>query len=216
MARLPDPQLAQKRRRQILDAALVCFCRRGFHQATMQEICAAAGLSSGALYRYFRSKTDLISAIAEEDRLAVLDALEVCGAEGDFAAGLVALSKSWLTRIAQKDRSLILEVMAEAARDADLRAKLATVQGPLHDALVTWVRRGQKRREVDASIDAEQASRIILAALDGVALRVVLLENGSVEQGLLDLSFVFGRIFSPAARSAKAERAIRGVMEPVG
>ena len=68
MARLADPGLATRRRREILDAALFCFRRRGFHQATMQEICAEAGLSPGALYRYFNSKADIIAAIAEDER----------------------------------------------------------------------------------------------------------------------------------------------------
>src|SRR5262249_31525834 len=68
MARLADPMLAERRRSQILEAALACFRRRGFHQATMQEICAEAGISPGALYRYFGSKSDIIAAIAEEER----------------------------------------------------------------------------------------------------------------------------------------------------
>ncbi|HVK80674.1 MAG TPA: helix-turn-helix domain-containing protein, partial [Verrucomicrobiae bacterium] len=68
MARIADPLLADRRRRQIMDAAIVCFRRRGFHQASMQEICAEAGISAGALYRYFGSKADIIGAIAEESR----------------------------------------------------------------------------------------------------------------------------------------------------
>ncbi len=216
MARLPDPELALKRRRQILDAALGCFCRRGFHQATMQEICAAAELSPGALYRYFRSKTDLISAIAEEDRLAVVETLDLCGAEGDFFAGLAALAKAWLARLGEKDRSLIVEVMAEAARDEELRAKLAMVDARLHEALARWVRQGQKRRQVDPGIPAAQAARMVLAALDGVALRLVLLDNCSVEQALADLKFVFERIFAPPTPAVKAVRVNRGLVEPVG
>jgi AcrR family transcriptional regulator len=46
----------EARRQQILDAALACFSRRGFHQSTMQDICQEAELSPGAVYRYFRSK----------------------------------------------------------------------------------------------------------------------------------------------------------------
>jgi AcrR family transcriptional regulator len=68
LARLADPELAERRRRQIMDAAVGCFRRRGFHQATMAEICAEAGVSAGALYRYFSSKADIIGAIAEDKR----------------------------------------------------------------------------------------------------------------------------------------------------
>src|SRR5262245_36272493 len=68
LARLADPELADRRRRQIMAAAIACFRRRGFHQATMAEICAEAGISAGALYRYFSSKADIIGAIAEDKR----------------------------------------------------------------------------------------------------------------------------------------------------
>ncbi len=215
MARLPDPALADKRRRQILDAALVCFCRRGFHQTTMQEICAAAALSPGALYRYFRSKADLISAIAEEDRRAILEPLDLFGENADFFASAAALARDWLGRIQGKDRTLIADVMAQAARDEELRAKLAGVDASLRDVLARWVRQGQARQQVDARIDAAQAARAMLSALDGMAIRMVLLENCQMADALTDLNFVFERIFSPLAASAKAARAHRGVMEPV-
>src|SRR5260370_22436665 len=56
------------RRGEILAAAQACFARSGFHQTSMQEICAEAGVSPGNLYRYFRSKEDIIAGIAERDR----------------------------------------------------------------------------------------------------------------------------------------------------
>lgn len=51
------------RRRQIMDAAITCFAREGFHRATMQDIVAETGLSAGAIYRYFWSKEDIVAAL---------------------------------------------------------------------------------------------------------------------------------------------------------
>ena len=51
-----NTQLQADRRAEILDAAERCFIRSGFHQASMQEICAEAKMSPGNLYRYFPSK----------------------------------------------------------------------------------------------------------------------------------------------------------------
>src|ERR671914_794026 len=64
------------RRRQILDAALVCFSRRGFHQASMQAIFEESGLSPGAVYRYFKSKEEIVEAIAMETLGGFAAALE--------------------------------------------------------------------------------------------------------------------------------------------
>ena len=46
----------------------LCFVRSGFQGASMQQICAEAGMSPGALYRYFPSKEAIIEAICEADR----------------------------------------------------------------------------------------------------------------------------------------------------
>jgi TetR/AcrR family transcriptional regulator, transcriptional repressor of aconitase len=65
MPKVSEEHLAA-RRRQILDAALVCFSRGGFHQTSMQAIFEQSGLSPGAVYRYFKSKEEIVEAIAME------------------------------------------------------------------------------------------------------------------------------------------------------
>jgi len=52
-------------RAQILQAALVRFSEKGFHQTTMDDIVAQSGLSKGALYWHFKSKQELFIALVE-------------------------------------------------------------------------------------------------------------------------------------------------------
>src|ERR1041384_4309671 len=71
-ARIPSKgRVKPDRRLEILAAAQRCFVRAGFHGASMQDICAEAGMSPGNLYRYFPSKEALIAGIAERDRAEV-------------------------------------------------------------------------------------------------------------------------------------------------
>ncbi|MFP3963175.1 TetR/AcrR family transcriptional regulator [Actinomadura fulvescens] len=63
MPRVSEEHL-ERRRAQILDAARSCFIRKGFHETSMQDIFAESGLSAGAVYRYFKSKTEIIEALA--------------------------------------------------------------------------------------------------------------------------------------------------------
>jgi AcrR family transcriptional regulator len=65
MPRLSDATRAQ-RRQHILTSAWVCFSRDGFHATSMDDVIAATGMSSSAVYRYFRSKEEIIRASAEE------------------------------------------------------------------------------------------------------------------------------------------------------
>src|SRR6266849_3341339 len=65
-----------ERRTQILDAAMVCFAERGFHQASMHDISAEAGISVGLIYRYFQNKDAVISAMADRHKKEIQNVLE--------------------------------------------------------------------------------------------------------------------------------------------
>jgi AcrR family transcriptional regulator len=70
MPRLSETTRAQ-RRQHILTSAWRCFSRDGFHVTSMDDIIAATGMSSSAVYRYFRSKEQIIHASAEEGVIRV-------------------------------------------------------------------------------------------------------------------------------------------------
>jgi AcrR family transcriptional regulator len=55
--RLPAP----RRRRQLLDVALRVFAEQGFHDASMNDIAEAAGVTKPVLYQHFGSKRELFS-----------------------------------------------------------------------------------------------------------------------------------------------------------
>src|SRR6266699_2734737 len=72
----PQIESSPDRRAQILDAALVCFAKRGFHQASMHDISAEAGISVGLIYRYFENKDAVISAMADRHKKEIHEVLE--------------------------------------------------------------------------------------------------------------------------------------------
>jgi AcrR family transcriptional regulator len=57
----PRVDVSEKRKNQILDAAMDTFSKVGFHKARMADIAESSGLSKGSLYWYFKSKNDLIN-----------------------------------------------------------------------------------------------------------------------------------------------------------
>jgi AcrR family transcriptional regulator len=58
LAKVSDAHL-EARRRSILDAATRVFSQKGVELATMAEVAAEAGISPGAIYRYFENKEEL-------------------------------------------------------------------------------------------------------------------------------------------------------------
>ncbi|HSM89373.1 MAG TPA: helix-turn-helix domain-containing protein, partial [Desulfobacterales bacterium] len=60
-----DPDLVERRRRQIADAAVRLFIERGFHKTTTRQIARAAGISIGSLYEYFNCKEDILYLVCD-------------------------------------------------------------------------------------------------------------------------------------------------------
>lgn len=173
----------RRRRQQILDAAKECFATKGFHSTSMHDIFAASGLSAGAVYRYFPSKTDLIKAIASESLGEVLDSIAAEPMPGDIAGLLAGLVSRFAGdgRLAEVS-PIATQVWAEAARDPEI----AETAREMLDSLTDRVR---------ASLPdgtPPQAARLIVAILQGFVIQEAIL--GDVTPALIHetVDAVFG------------------------
>jgi AcrR family transcriptional regulator len=218
MARTSDPVLAERRRRQIIDAALACFRRRGFHQASMQEICAQAQISAGALYHYFPSKAHLIGAIAE-DVQSGLEAI-FAGVEhsGDLIGALEAMARVMFEDVfVPGDGALVADVMAEAARDRDLAVRLQQIHGQMHARLASLIVISQSEGRLCAQIDADQAATTVLALVDGLGIKQSIDGAGAAADSCAAFNAFVRRYFASAPTPApmRPRRAARIVMKDI-
>jgi TetR/AcrR family transcriptional regulator, cholesterol catabolism regulator len=60
-----DQKLIEKRRKQIIEAAVSCYKEKGFHKTTTREIAEKAGFSIGTLYEYIRKKEDVLYLVCD-------------------------------------------------------------------------------------------------------------------------------------------------------
>lgn len=92
MARSPEQIKAvrDRTRERLLDAALTCFAERGYASTTSRDIAAAAGVSLGLAYRYFRSKDEMMATLVN-DALAEVrrDVADSGGAHRDPVEALI-------------------------------------------------------------------------------------------------------------------------------
>lgn len=54
-------ELVEKKREQIILAAIKLFCKKGFHKTTLKHISEEAGVSQGSIYDYIRTKEDIFA-----------------------------------------------------------------------------------------------------------------------------------------------------------
>jgi len=140
------------RRRQILDAATVCFARKGFHATSMPDIFDEADLSAGAIYRYFPSKQAIIEELVQSAMRPVLDALRAATtAEPPLAVPqIIDLIHREMITVLDTDvaTSLIVQFWAESMRVPEIRNSQQQDAIALHDTLLTLLRRLRPERRI--------------------------------------------------------------------
>lgn len=167
--RADGPSPAAGPRERIVHAAMSCFARLGFHGASMQEICAEAGMSAGNLYRYFRSKEAIIAAIAEIERERNNRALALLDEHDDPVEGMKALARFFGQEMGDPIVAAVCaETLAEAIRKPEIRAIFDTNIADAHEAIARALRRGIASGHVDPAIDVDIAVRLLMAMGDGL------------------------------------------------
>ncbi|SNT19480.1 DNA-binding transcriptional regulator, AcrR family [Asanoa hainanensis] len=177
MPRVSEAHLAA-RRQQILDAAKRCFTRDGFHNTSMQDVIAEAGLSVGAVYRYFKSKNDLITSIAESvigDASAMFEELAVH--EPPLSpAEAVERAIEFVDRQTGPDglMRIALQVWAEAMRDPALAEFVAGAYGRMRGHFVLLATRARDAGRLPADADPEAVGAVLFGMVPGYALQRIL------------------------------------------
>jgi AcrR family transcriptional regulator len=182
--RITDTRRAANRAA-IVDAARRCFARDGFHQTSMPDLVAEAGISAGAFYRYFTGKDELIHEIAREafaglgqTMVARLDHLDT-----PSAADVVTVLTSPLTTgsITVGDRTIdldeqsriALQAWAEISRNTELQHEARHGLDTLTTAVAEALTRGQHAGRVPHDLDPHDGARLLLSLLPGIILHRV-------------------------------------------
>jgi TetR/AcrR family transcriptional regulator, repressor for uid operon len=159
------------RRAEILDAAQRCFARDGFHQASMQDICAEAGMSAGNLYRYFPSKEAIIAGICERDLADAAESLTAVSNAPDFFEGLAGLARHHLVERTADEIGLCAEIMAESRRNPQIAAMSQNIQQDVRARIADMLQRAIDAGEIRSDIHAETAATVLMVLADGISWR---------------------------------------------
>ena len=168
----------QQQRRKILQAAVECFCRRGYHNTSVQDICDEAGLSKGGLYTYFKSKEQILAAVVKESFIGGLEqAAETAGAGGTALDKLDRVAAQVIDRLSSDDLhalsspQLFLEIWAAASKNARLRAMCIDGYERWKAFLTDLLREGQSHRQIKPGVDPRALASVLVAAFDGLSMQ---------------------------------------------
>jgi AcrR family transcriptional regulator len=162
-------------RTELLDAAARVFARRGFHNASVNEVAAEAGYTSGAVYSQFESKDDLFLAAFEHDVARyVKEATEAWESGDESPAGRTrAIAKRWMEILRARPEMwmLVIEYWAYAVRDPKQREQFAERFGAFRDTTTRMIEEEQRRGGWDLAEAPEDLALGINALVYGFALQ---------------------------------------------
>ena len=168
MPRITEQQ-RQVRRHQILAAARRLFTVNGFHATSMDDIIAAAGMSSGGVYRYFPGKDAIVTAIAQ-DVVGALTATVSDLLDEDPVPQLAdALCRLVVNVDATADESgrLVMLVWVEAQRDPAIARLAASSARTLRSAVLELVRHAHAAGQLPQYADLEALGQVVFSLLQG-------------------------------------------------
>ena len=153
--RAEEPAEAPTTRERILQAALEVFAEKGLHGATVVEIAKAAGITGGALYRYFDSKEEIFRAVVAKHSTAFQTLELIRGLLPDLEprTALKFISQGMFIYI-YSDMVFIRMVLVEAMKNPDnarpfFEKVMESSRDVLRGCFESWKEEGLVRREVD-------------------------------------------------------------------
>jgi AcrR family transcriptional regulator len=154
----------QERRLHILDAAEVCFARRGFHRTTMNDICREAGVSAGAVYLYFKSKEALIEGLVTRDRDEFLELFEQIDTS-DLMNSLGALLETCIIERPPEKLAIFLEIGVESRRNPAVAETMMRCDATIRASMTALL----ERAKADGTINPDRPVSEIVDVMDVIA-----------------------------------------------
>ncbi|MYT70385.1 MULTISPECIES: TetR/AcrR family transcriptional regulator [unclassified Streptomyces] len=178
---------AEKReanRARIVAAARRCFSRDGFHQTSVPDIAAEAGLAVGALYRYFGGKDEIILEIAGDAFRMLFAPVErlISTSRNVTVADLVSTAidpvaagaSGGETEYAVPDDELLrcaVQAWGELLRSEALQQPAESGFEQVRRQIADALRAGQETGSTPAALDPDRGARVVMALLHGFVLQ---------------------------------------------
>jgi len=160
---------------QILKAAMICFAKRGFHQTSMHDISAEAGISVGLIYRYFENKESVISAMADRHKREIYEMLERARQAPSLLEAVEILFTAHCCEDSpQVQSAFFVDLYAEASRNPQVAELVRDVLQTAMDGVTDLIARSPEAQKVAHDLAPNEMAELIFAVARGMLMRDVL------------------------------------------
>jgi AcrR family transcriptional regulator len=205
----------EARREQILQAALACLQDHGLEAVSMEMIIARSGLSTGAVYRYFKGKDEIISAAVTEGTAALGRqlALVLQSPEPPPLPELIGQLLRTVVDFGQHtrgiDRLLVsLHGWSHSQSDPALKTAVQAAYLRLRELFADTVRRWQEAGTFDPAADPDSVAQLLTSITLGFVAQRALAGDADVQAHVSALEALTRQpAASPGRRRGQAPKA---------
>jgi AcrR family transcriptional regulator len=156
---------AEDKRRQLLDAAVRVFARKGFHASRVGDIAEEAGVAHGLLYHYFKSKDQVLEAVFSENWSLLIARIESVEETDEPAADQLRHVAAIVLRTWLHLPDVVRVVIQEFGRSPELGERIGELTLPI-DVIQRVIARGVERGEFRKDIDPVFAATVVYGSID--------------------------------------------------
>jgi TetR/AcrR family transcriptional regulator, fatty acid metabolism regulator protein len=171
----------EDKRRQLLDAAVRVFARKGYHASRVGDIAEEAGVAHGLLYHYFESKDQVLEAVFHENWSLLVARIESVEETDEPAADQLRHISAIVLRTWLHLPDVVRVVIQEFGRSPELAERIGELTLPI-DALERVIRRGIENGEFRKDIDPIFAATVVYGSIDELLTGWVLGRLPSAEE----------------------------------
>ena len=173
----------EDKRRQLLDAAVRVFARKGYHASRVGDIAEEAGVAHGLLYHYFESKDQVLEAVFHENWSLLVARIESVEETDEPAADQIRHIAAIVLRTWLHLPDVVRVVIQEFGRSPELGERIGELTLPI-DTLQRVIARGIERGEFRKDVDPAFAATVVYGSIDELLTAWVLGRLPSDEEAI--------------------------------
>jgi AcrR family transcriptional regulator len=185
----------EERRRQILDAAVRAFAKKGYHASRVSDIAEEAGVAYGLVYHYFESKDAVLEAVFREMWGMMVDAINAVQQIEESPREQLRKACAIVLRTWRDYPDVVRVLVREVARSGEQLQREVEEIAHAFQALQQIVENGQKAKVFRTDLSPRLAAWIVYGALEEILT-----------------GWVMGRLPGEDEDIREAERAVVGIL----
>ncbi len=172
-------QRSEETRARILEAAIKQFSVNGYNKASVDNICAQAGVSKGAFYHHFKTKQDVFLALLD-GWLQTFDQAIEASKDRPVPETFQMMTEyfPYMFQSASENLPMFLEFLLQASRDETIWQASIAPYRRYHKHFASLIKKGIAEGSF-VDVNPDLAARLIVSAAMGLLLQSLLDPEGA-------------------------------------